>query len=310
MGYRLTGSSDLYAEARRRPQASINFVTAHDGFTLLDLVSYNGKHNEANGENGKDGTDDNRSWNLGAEGPTNDPTINALRARQQRNFLATLLLSQGVPMILHGDELGRTQQGNNNTYAQDNEISWVHWDQADTSLIEFTAAIARLRREHPTFRRSRFFDGRPVRRGEGEAVPDIVWLKPDAGEMTPEDWESGFGRTIGIYLNGQGIHGRDARGERITDRGFLVYFSAHDEPVQLTLPPAEYAAEWDVMVDTAGDYVDGATLAAGGSCEVGAHGLLVLCEHQAEAPSDDSVSATLTVSTPQHAPAPTTSGVA
>ncbi|MGN6324711.1 glycogen debranching protein GlgX [Pseudolysinimonas sp.] len=287
---RITGSSDLYEQTGRRPVASINFVTAHDGFTLRDLVSYNEKHNEANGEDGKDGADDNRSWNSGAEGPTDDPAVNALRARQQRDFLATLLLSQGVPMILHGDELGRTQNGNNNGYAQDSEITWVHWDQADQSLIEFTAALVGLRREHPTFRRSRFFDGRPVRRGEGEPVPDIVWLKPDADPMTPEDWEAGFGRTIGVYLNGQGIRGKDARGQRIVDRHFLVYFSAHDEDVQLTLPDADYAAEWDVMVDTSGERLGGDTFMAGAPCDVGAHSILVLCEHRPDAPTDDAVS--------------------
>ena len=206
---RITGSSDLYENTGRRPVASINFVTAHDGFTLRDLVSYNEKHNEANGEDGNDGSDDNRSFNMGAEGETDDPTILMLRARQQRNFLATLLLSQGVPMIAHGDELGRTQHGNNNVYAQDSEIAWVHWDEADQALIEFTGALTRLRRDHPTFRRSRFFDGHPVRRGEGEPLPDLVWLRPDGTAMQPEDWEAGFGRTIGVFLNGQGIRGVD-----------------------------------------------------------------------------------------------------
>jgi len=276
---RLTGSSDLYEQTGRRPVASIDFVTAHDGFTLRDLVSYDDKHNEANGEGGRDGTDDNRSWNCGFEGATDDPVVTALRARQQRNLLATLLLSQGVPMILHGDELGRTQGGNNNAYAQDNAVSWVDWAHADEALLEFTAAIVRLRREHPTFRRSRFFDGHPVRRGAGEPVPDIVWLKPDAQPMTPEDWEAGFGRTIGVYLNGQGIHGTDARGRRVVDRHFLVYFSAHDEDVRLTLPDADYAAGWEVVVDTSGERADGVALAAGAPCDVGAHSLLVLREH-------------------------------
>ena len=202
---RLTGSADLYENSGRRPVASINFVTAHDGFTIRDLVSYNEKHNDANGENGNDGESNNRSWNSGAEGETDDQAVLALRARQQRNFLGTLLLSQGVPMILHGDELGRTQHGNNNSYAQDSEISWVHWDQADQPLIEFTAAISRLRREHPIFRRGRFFDGRPAKREEGAPQPDIVWLRPDGTEMQPEDWDSGFGKAVGVYLNGDGI---------------------------------------------------------------------------------------------------------
>jgi isoamylase len=290
---RLTGSSDLYENTGRRPVASINFVTAHDGFTLRDLVSYNEKHNDANGEDGKDGTDDNRSWNSGVEGPSDDAAIETLRGRQERNFLATLLLSQGVPMVLHGDELGRTQDGNNNTYAQDSEISWVHWDRADQGLIEFTAAIARLRREHPTFRRARFFDGRPIVRGQGEPLADVEWVKPDSTPMTPEDWESGFGRTIGMWLNGQGIHGVDVRGERVIDVCFLVYYSAHDEPVELTLPDSDHGVAWDVIVDTAGDHVDGATLAAGATCSVNAHTFLVLREHTEAAAGDPAVSATL-----------------
>ncbi len=290
---RLTGSSDLYESTGRRPVASINFVTAHDGFTLRDLVSYNGKHNDANGEGGKDGTDDNRSWNCGAEGSTDDPAIVALRGRQQRNFLATVLLSQGVPMILHGDELGRTQDGNNNAYAQDSALSWVHWDEADQGLIEFISAIARLRRDHPTFRRSRFFDGHPVKRGEGGPLPDVEWLKPDGTAMEPGDWEAGFGRTLGMYLNGQGIHGVDARGRRTTDLSFIVYFSAHDEAVPLVLPDADHGAGWDVIVDTSSSHVDGGQLAAGASCSVGAHTFLVLREHIEAAAGDDAVSASL-----------------
>ncbi|MDP9026880.1 MAG: glycogen debranching protein GlgX, partial [Actinomycetota bacterium] len=290
---RLTGSSDLYENTGRRPVASINFVTAHDGFTLRDLVSYNDKHNDANGEDGKDGTDDNRSWNCGVEGPSDDPAIVTLRGRQERNFLATLLLSQGVPMMLHGDELGRTQDGNNNGYAQDSALTWVHWDRADQGLIEFTAAIARLRREHPTFRRARFFDGRPIVRAQGEQLPDVEWVKPDSTPMTPADWESGFGRTIGMWLNGQGIHGVDARGERVIDVCFLVYYSAHDEPVELTLPDSDHGASWDVIVDTAGDHVDGATLPAGATCSVNAHTFLVLREHTEAAAGDPAVSATL-----------------
>ncbi len=191
---RFTGSADLYEQDGRRPVASINFVTAHDGFTLADLVSYNEKHNDANGEDGNDGESHNRSWNSGVEGPTDDNEIRALRARQQRNFLATLLLSQGVPMILHGDELGRTQDGNNNTYAQDSELSWVHWDRADQPLVEFVAAVVQLRRQHPSFRRARFFDGRPVRREEGAPLPDIEWYRPDGSTMEPEDWDAGFGQ--------------------------------------------------------------------------------------------------------------------
>ena len=204
--------------------ASINFVTAHDGFTMRDLVSYNEKHNEANGEGNNDGESHNRSWNCGAEGDTEDDKVLTLRARQQRNFIATLLLSQGVPMLLHGDELGRTQQGNNNSYCQDSELSWIQWDSVDQPLIEFTAAVSLLRAKHPTFRRSRFFDGRPVRRGEDEPLPDIEWLDPDGNIMQPEDWDSGFGRSVGIFLNGDGIQGKDNRGRRHHRRQLRAVF--------------------------------------------------------------------------------------
>ena len=248
---RLGGSADLYEGEGRRPVASINFVTAHDGFTLLDLVSYNEKHNEANGEDGNDGESNNRSWNSGAEGPTDDPAINDLRRRQQRNFLATLLLSQGVPMIAHGDELGRSQSGNNNTYAQDSELSWIHWDDADHDLIEFTAGLTRLRAKHPTFRRVRFFNGRPVTRGEGEPLPDIEWLTTEAAPMTTEDWDTDFIKAAGVFLNGQGIRGRDARGQRITDDNVLIYFNASENDLDFQLPAEEYGAKWEIVVDTA-----------------------------------------------------------
>ncbi|KRF33327.1 glycogen debranching protein GlgX [Yonghaparkia sp. Soil809] len=291
---RLTGSADLYEADGRRPVASINFVTAHDGFTMRDLVSYNEKHNDANGESNNDGESHNRSYNLGVEGPTDDPIILALRGRQVRNFLATLLLSQGVPMIAHGDELGRTQQGNNNVYAQDNELAWVDWATADTSLVEFVGSLARLRREHPTFRRTRYFDGRPVRRGKSDPLPDVEWLRPDGSAMDESDWESGFGRTVGIYLNGHGIRGRDARGERITDVNFLVYFSAHTEPIQLTLPPAEYGARWERLVDTSGLGDTAAVIDAGSSMQLEAISLVVLREHvEAEHTVDDAVSLSL-----------------
>jgi isoamylase len=276
---RITGSSDLYENTGRRPVASINFVTAHDGFTLRDLVSYNRKHNEANGEGGNDGSDDNRSFNMGAEGETDDETVRMLRARQQRNFLGTLLLSQGVPMIAHGDELGRTQHGNNNVYAQDSEIAWVHWDQADQDLIEYTAELTRLRRDHPTFRRSRFFDGHPARRGEGEPLPDLVWLRPDGTAMQPEDWEAGFGRTIGVFLNGQGIRGVTAHGERIVDSHFLVYFNAHTEAVDILIPTEERSPRWDLVVDTNGGDVGGDPIEPGAIFSLGAHALAVLREH-------------------------------
>jgi isoamylase len=293
---RITGSADLYEHSGRRPVASINFVTAHDGFTMNDLVSYNEKHNEANGEDNNDGESHNRSTNFGVEGPTDDPNVLVLRARQQRNFLATLLISQGVPMILHGDELGRTQNGNNNTYAQDSEIAWVHWDHADSPLIEFTAALVRLRKEHPTFRRSRFFDGRPVRRDEGQPIPDIVWLQPDGDAMTPEDWGSGFGRSIGVFLNGEGIGGRDPRGERIIDRHFMVFFNAHDEAVDFTIPSDEYSAVWEIVVDTAGIAADSELRVAGTTVVVEAKSLIVLRAHvEPEVEVDHSVAASLAV---------------
>ncbi|MCO1581494.1 glycogen debranching protein GlgX [Crossiella sp. SN42] len=248
---RITGSSDLYQDDGRRPYASINFVTAHDGFTLNDLVSYNDKHNEANGEDGRDGHDDNRSWNCGAEGPTDNPEINELRARQRRNFIATLFLAQGVPMLSHGDELGRTQHGNNNAYCQDNELSWVDWSllESNVDLLNFTRATARLRREHPVFRRRRFFRGRPVRKGE--ELRDIAWFTPAGEEMTEQDWESGFGRCIMVFLNGDGITDLDARGERVTDDSFLLCFNAHDGEMELTVPNSDYGQEWAVVLDTA-----------------------------------------------------------
>jgi glycogen operon protein len=271
---RLTGSADLYETSGRRPVASINFVTAHDGFTLRDLVSYNEKHNEANLDNNQDGESHNRSWNCGVEGPTDDPEILALRARQARNFLATLFLSQGVPMVCHGDELGRTQRGNNNGYCQDNELTWIDWANLDEQLVEFSRRVSRLRREHPVFRRRRFFDGRPVRRGD--QLPDIAWFTPDGSAMTEEDWDSGFGRSVAVYLNGQGIPDRDGRGERVTDDSFYLCFSAHYEPIEFSLPTEEYGASWRVVVDTTHPDVDDLTIPAGKSIEVGARSLVVL----------------------------------
>ncbi|OJV98071.1 MAG: glycogen debranching enzyme GlgX [Microbacterium sp. 67-17] len=297
---RLTGSSDLYAHSGRWPVASINFVTAHDGFTLRDLVSYEQKHNDANGEDGRDGADDNRSMNFGVEGPTDDPQINELRERMQRNFIATLLLSQGVPMLLHGDELGRTQRGNNNGYAQDNEITWIDWEHVDASLIDFTSALARLRRDHPTFRRRRFFDGRPVRREEVERIPDIVWLRPDGTQMQPEDWDSGFGRSIGVFLNGNGIRERDRRGEPITDRHFLVLFNAGDEPVEFRLPDVDFSPNWDVLVDTAGTLANTEPVHPGAVLDLAAKSVVVLCEHvEEEVEVDRFVAASLATGTVQ-----------
>ncbi|MGI8692456.1 MAG: glycogen debranching protein GlgX [Geodermatophilaceae bacterium] len=275
---RLTGSSDLYEHSGRRPVASINFVTAHDGFTLNDLVSYNEKHNEANGEDNNDGESHNRSWNCGVEGPTDDPDILALRAQQRRNFLATLFLSQGVPMLVYGDELGRTQQGNNNGYCQDNELTWIDWSAVDEDLVDFTAKLVELRRTHPTFRRRRFFDGRPVRRGEGEPRPDIAWLTPSGEVMTQEDWGSGFGKSVAVFLNGLGIGGTDTRGERITDDSFLLCFNAHDDSIDFTLPPSEYAANWQVVVDTSLAKHDETVFGAGATMALSGRSLVVLKE--------------------------------
>jgi isoamylase len=244
---RLTGSSDLYEHSARRPVASINFVTAHDGFTLRDLVSYNEKHNDGNGEDNQDGESHNRSWNCGAEGPSKDAKVNALRARQQRNFITTLLLSQGVPMIGHGDELGRTQGGNNNGFCQDNEITWVDWATADSALTAFTREVSALRAAHPVFRRRRFFDGLPVRRTGSQVLPDIDWFTPDGSVMTEADWGSGFGRSVAVFLNGQGITERDARGQRINDDSFLLAFNAHDASIKFTLPSTEYGKASSVI---------------------------------------------------------------
>jgi glycogen operon protein len=271
---RLTGSADLYETSARRPVASINFVTAHDGFTLRDLVSYNEKHNEANQDGNNDGESHNRSWNCGVEGETDEPEVNALRARQQRNLLATLFLSQGVPMLLHGDELGRTQRGNNNGYCQDNELTWMDWKHVDVDLLAFTRQVAELRRTHSIFRRRRFFDGRPTRRRGG--VPDIAWFTPDGREMTEEDWDAGFGRSIAVYLNGQGIPDRDARGQRMSDDSFLMYFSAHDEDIEFTVPPEDYGSVWTLVFDTADPDLEEQLFDAGAQLKVQARSMIVL----------------------------------
>ena len=275
---RITGSADLYESTGRRPVASINFVTCHDGFTLTDLVSYNDKHNEANDENNADGESHNRSWNCGVEGPTDDPAVLALRAQQRRNFLATLFLSQGVPMLGHGDEMGRTQRGNNNVYCQDNELSWVDWDTVDEQLLEFVQKITALRRDHPVLRRRRFFDGRPVRRVAGTRIRDIAWFSPEGEEMAEEDWETEFVKCVAVFLNGDGFPDTDARGERITDDSFLLCFNAHHEPIDFTLPPQEYAGKWQVIVNTANPVEPAEILLtdASGQLTVAARSLLVL----------------------------------
>jgi len=258
---RLTGSSDLYQDDGRRPHASINFVTAHDGFTLRDLVSYNDKHNEANGEENRDGESHNRSWNCGAEGDTKDPEVLARRARQQRNFIATLFLSQGVPMLLHGDELGRTQRGNNNAYCQDNEISWVDWSIIDKDLLAFTRACARLRAAHPVLRRRRFFAGRPV---HGE-LPDIGWFTPAAAPMTEQDWSAGFNKSVAVFLNGAAITEPDNRGERIADDSFYLLLNAYEGELDFVLPAVEYGAAWAVVLDTAAPNVSGQAIVSAGT---------------------------------------------
>ncbi|MFN6961981.1 MAG: glycogen debranching enzyme, partial [Rhodocyclaceae bacterium] len=249
---RLTGSSDLYARNGRRPYASINYITAHDGFTLHDLVSYEHKHNEANGENNRDGSDNNLSCNYGVEGVTSDPAILALRARQKRNLLATLLLSQGVPMILAGDEMGRTQHGNNNAYCQDNPIGWVNWSLTadDHALLEFVARVVRLRRRHPVFRRRNFFQGRPIRfSGEG-GIKDIHWLKPDGTEMSDAEWAHDYARCLGVFLSGEALDDVDRHGRRIHDDNFLLLFNAHVERIDFRLPRLCDDCLWQVILDT------------------------------------------------------------
>jgi isoamylase len=248
---RLTGSSDLYEHSARRPIASINFVVAHDGFTLRDLVSFNEKHNEANGEGNQDGESHNRSWNCGAEGETDDPAINALRQQQQRNFLTTLLLSQGVPMIAHGDEIGRTQGGNNNVYCQDNELAWIDWKLAENEshLLAFTSAVVSLRKEHAVFRRRRFFAGDAAHGGKSD-LGDIEWFSADGTEMDDNDWLHGYARGLMAFLNGQAIPEPDPHGQRILDSDFLLLFNAHSDPVEFALPPAPYGAGWHIRLDT------------------------------------------------------------
>jgi glycogen operon protein len=280
---RLTGSSDLYESSGRRPHASVNFVTAHDGFPLHDLVSYDHKHNEANGEDNRDGTDDNRSWNCGVEGPTEDSTVTALRERQKRNLLATLLLSQGTPMLLAGDELGRTQGGNNNAYCQDNEISWVDWQRAEQfgDLTAFVARLTRLRREHPVFRRRRFFQGHPVR---GTNLEDIAWLTPDGHPMTDEEWTAGHAGALTVFLNGDGIPEPDRFGRRIQDDSFLLLVNPGSQERRFTLPAPTYGRAWVAELDTADPSVGSGgpdrriplVAHAGDDLALGAHSLLLL----------------------------------
>jgi len=275
---RLSGSSDLYETSGRRPVASVNFATCHDGFPLTDLVTYNTKHNEANGEGGRDGSDDNRSWNCGVEGPSDDPVVSGLRARQRRNFLATLFCSQGIPMLLAGDELGRTQGGNNNAYCQDNEMSWVDWDLVNhaADLLAFTRTLAVLRREHPVFRRRRFFHGEPA--GDGH-LADIAWLTPSGREMAGEDWSTPYARAMTVFLNGDALTEPGPHGERVRDDSFLVLLSAGGDPVEFTVPGVKYGERWEVEVDTAhetGDTAGRAPLRANERVTLTGHSMMVL----------------------------------
>ena len=252
-GQRFTGSSDLYRSDTRRPTASVNFITCHDGFSLRDLVSYNAKHNEANLENSRDGESHNRSWNHGVEGPTKDPSITALRDRQRRNFIATLLLSQGVPMLLGGDELGRSQGGNNNAYCQDNEVSWYDWSQVDNEFLQWCQRLVQFRRDHPVFRRRRWFHGRPIR-----GIDDMSWFRPDGHEMSDDDWEQGFAQAVGVFVNGESIAIPDKYGERIVDDTFFCVFSASDTTLTWRIPPKKLGARWIVCFDSSRPEIDSA----------------------------------------------------
>ena len=245
--FRFTGSSDLYGSTGRRPSASINFITSHDGYTLADLVTYEQKHNEANGEDNRDGDSHNRAWNSGVEGPTDDPKVRALRIRRVRSMLATLLLSQGVPMLLAGDEMGRTQRGNNNAYCQDNDISWIGWDDADPDLLEFTRGLTALRARHPVFRRRRFFEGQLVR---GNGHHDIAWHTPAGSRMDDHDWQVGYARSLTVFLNGQGISTLGPRGEQVVDDDFVLMFNANAEPMPFTMPDDLRTGVWKCTVDT------------------------------------------------------------
>jgi glycogen operon protein len=285
LAYRLTGSSDLYEPSGRRPYASINFVTCHDGFTLRDLVSFNAKHNEANGEQNRDGCNENLSWNCGVEGPVKEPQIRALRERQQRNFLATLIFSQGVPMLLAGDEFGRTQQGNNNAYCQDNDISWINWDldPSQQQLLDFTRDLIRLFHQHPSLRRRKFLQGRKFR---GSQFKDITWFRPDGHEMSADDWKSPSLRTIGLLLAGDGISETDEQGNAITDETLLILLNAHHEKIRFLLPPSGEEQCWEPILDTRTQRsATGSPLLAGGhTCELEPRCVALFCAKQVAVP--------------------------
>jgi isoamylase len=273
LAYRFTGSSDLYEREGRRPSASINFLTAHDGFTLADLTAYNEKHNDANGEGNADGESHNRSWNGGVEGPTDDPEVLELRSQQRRNFLATLLLSQGIPMLLGGDEMGRTQDGNNNAYCQDNELSWFDWEHQDGSLIAFTQRLLAIRRHHPVFRRREYFQGRAL---HGGGIDDVAWFGPDGSEMSEDDWQEGYAKSMAVFLNGEAIPGPDNRGDRIVDDTFLVVFNAHHEPIDFTLPAERFGKRWIRTLDTADALAEGEQVDANQQTQVQGRSLTLL----------------------------------
>ena len=272
---RLSGSSDLYANDGRAPTASVNFVTAHDGFTLRDLVSYNQKHNEANGEENRDGTNDNESWNCGYEGPTDDAGVNALRARQQRNFLATLLLSQGVPMLLAGDEFGQTQHGNNNAYCQDSPVAWLNWDLSEEQrvLMEFTREVMHLRKTQPVFRRRRFFLGRPI---HGAEIKDLYWLKPDGNEMSEADWNTGHARCVGMALPGDQIAETNDCGQCVAGDSFAILLNAHHEEIPFRLGARRVDLRWKCILDTGAQEVGPRIFEHMSTFPLQAHSLVVL----------------------------------
>ncbi len=272
---RFTGSSDLYESSGRRPYNSINFVTAHDGFTLRDLVSYDHKHNEANGDGDGGGEDHNRSWGCGAEGETDDDVVLRLRRRQQRNFIATLVLSQGVPMLQHGDELGRTQRGNNNAYCQDNELAWTDWSLLETNadLVDFTVAVLRLRREHRVFRRRRWFQGRQV---HGVGMRDIAWFSAAGTEMTEDDWNVGFAKSLAVYFGGDAMAEVDADGEPVIDDRYFILFNAHHEPITFTTPAEVCGERWAVVFDTGERWADQRTVGSDAAFEVEGRSMVVL----------------------------------
>ncbi|MBZ2195694.1 glycogen debranching protein GlgX [Occultella gossypii] len=280
---RITGSSDLYEQTGRTPIASINFVTAHDGFTLRDLVSYNDKHNDANGEDGQDGESHNRSWNCGVEGPTDDPEVNALRARQQRNFLTTLLLSQGVPMIAHGDEMGRTQDGNNNTYAQDNELAWVHWDlnEEQNALLAFTRRLISFRADHPVIRRRRFFNGSTSPANGLPELPDLAWFEPNGTAMDSDAWNTAFARSVGVFINGEAIEEPDVRGRRVTDDSLYLLINADADDIEFRLPEADFGAAWSPVLSTDTEQELGAAYEPGAQLAVTARSIVILARQSA-----------------------------